>query len=77
MFTAIGIGASSNRDLTITVRARIVDDRTEQTIDTRDYTAKDLTAVQALIQADLVARREAESDAVLNKAVTGTVLGSI
>lgn len=76
MFTATGIGASANRDGTITVKVRIVDDRTNTTVDTRDYTAKDLNAVKDLITADLQARREAESDAVLNKAITGQVLGN-
>jgi hypothetical protein len=76
MFTAWGAGAIKNRDNTITVKVKITDD-TQHFVAAADYTARDLDAVKALIQADLEARVDAVTDEALQAAVVGKELGSV
>lgn len=77
MFTAIGIGVRKNPDTSVTVKARITDDRDQSVKATREYTANTVLAIRALIQIDLDALKAAETDGALTLAVVGQVLGAV
>lgn len=76
MLTAWGAGAIKNRDNTITVKVKITDDKLTL-LEVKEYTARDLDAVKALIQADLESRKAAETDITLQLAIVGVNLGSV
>lgn len=77
MFTATGIGAKKNADNTVTLRVQVTDDRDSSVVFTRNYTARSVIEARGLIQVDLQAQRDNETDQTLNAAVIGQVLGSI
>lgn len=77
MFTALGIGVRKNADNTVTVKVQILDDRDQRVVSTDEYKGPTLMAVKAKIQADLETMRVNETDATLNAAVVGQVLGSV
>lgn len=76
MFTAWGAGATKNRNNTITVKVKILDDA-GVLVEVLVYTARDLDGIKALIAADLVTRKAAQTDATLQAAVVDKELGSI
>lgn len=77
MFTATGVGVRKNADNTVTVKVQVTDDRDGKAMWTREYTAKTVVEAQQHIQQDLKALMANETDATLNAAVVGQVLGTI
>jgi hypothetical protein len=78
MFQAIGRSAARNPDNTFNVKVELMDDRTGTSVGFRTYSnVASKAALQAAVLTDLQALRAAETDAALNAAIVGQLLGQI
>lgn len=77
MYSVYGRGVTKHADGSVTVKAEFVDDRTSRTVRIADYTGPTVNDIRWQITQALQSLVTSGTDAALEAAVVGQLLGSI